>query len=60
MSEKFDEEWTRVITHRTRQTVTHLEDYFLRADKESRAVIADVLATIQPEDIRNQNDVASN
>jgi len=50
-SERFDEEWNEVITQRARQTINHLEDYYLHADKESRMVIADVLATIQPENL---------
>src|SRR6478735_678978 len=41
-SEKFDEEWNKIVAQRMEQTIIHLEDYFLHADKESRMVIADV------------------
>ena len=58
-SEKFDEEWNKIVAQRMEQTIIHLEDYFLHADKESRMVIADVLATIQPQNFKVQNKVAS-
>jgi len=59
-SENFDEEWSEIITQRTRQNIVHLEDYFLHADKDSRTVIADVLATLQSENVKNKSKVASN
>jgi hypothetical protein len=58
LTEKFDEEWNKIVTQRTQQTIDHLEDYFLRAEKDSRRVIADVLATLQPETLDKQNKVA--
>lgn len=60
LSRDFDAEWNRIINQQTKQTVEDLEEYFLRADKDSRRVIAEVLATIQSESSTIQNNVASN